>query len=175
MSAIGTRKLSPFTMTPARPKKLGREHHRWFFHPNRCDIRLGPERFRRLLKDFDQGLEVAWNPIHERWGIWMRDPKIQHPVCQGWKLMFFSQDEKGVYEPLDQRILAKLYARSAKQFGNLWEYWLRVEQEMERDREKRDDNHVTHMNQGAGDYFDFMKIKVGYGKSSGSKFQEYHQ
>ena len=89
--------------------------------------------------------------------------------------MFIVEYPDGSYMPLDERVMGKLFLRSVKRWGNMWEYFLSMEREMERDKEIGDKDHKSHMDQGAGDYFDFMKIKVGYGKSSGSKFADYHQ
>jgi len=175
MSARGVGRLEPFTQPIARPPKLGPEIHSWFFHPFRPDIKFGPVSFRRLLHEIDQGLEVTWNPIRERWVVWMKDPKIDHPICQGWRLICNVEHPNGDYMPLDERTLAKIFARSAKAHGNLWEYWLRVEQEMERDREKSRAAYTQDTIDRSMPSFDHSQISVSmFGPSNGSKFSTYH-
>jgi len=175
MSAKGFGRSETFTQPIARPPKLGPETHSWYFHPFRPDIKFGPVSFRRKLHQIAEGLEVTWNPIKERWVIWKRDPKINHPICQGWKLITTVEAADGSYMPLDERILALLFERSAKKHGNLWEYWLRVEQEMARDEELRAKAYNQDTIDRSMPSFDHSQISVSmFGPSNGSKFSTYH-
>ena len=73
--------------------------------------------------------------------------------------------------PVDERTLAKLYDRSGKRWGDLFQYWLRIEQEMERDRRRVEDAHKDDGATRAKDLWDSMAIKnIGLG----SKFVNYH-
>lgn len=160
------RRSAPFKQAVAKPVPLGPEHNPWFWNPNRADIRLGPSDFRKRMKGMDERLEVTWNPITERWQIWVVDHKIQHKVCHGWRFLFSTDPRE-----LDERVMAELYARSGYKWGNLYEMWLRVEQEIERDREKADRNREDEVKAIARDYWDYTLIKnVG----RGSKFTENH-
>lgn len=166
----GIKKSTPFRQQIAKPAALPPTYHSWYWHPNRVEVRKGPADFTKRLHAFHPDLEVTWNPIRERWCVWVRKPRLNHPVCQGWQLLFFVEHD-GAYAPLDNRVLAKLYERSGMKWGNLYEYWLRIEREMERDREKLAADRADSINQGGGEYFQFTQIK-NIGK--GNKFSEYH-
>ncbi len=159
-----------------RPTPKPPEYNRWYWHPNRVGAYpLDDWRILRALKDVDPGNEISinWNPVTSRWQVWVRSPKFQHPLCQGWKLLFVVELD-GEYAPVDERTLAKIYERSARAYGNLWEYWLKVEQAMDRERERNERSRAASTAEGAGDYYDYTQIKVGYGSSNGSKFARFH-
>lgn len=162
----GGRKIGSFKQQIAKPAPLGPEYNPWYWNPNRPDIRLGPSDFRKKMKGMDERLDVTWNPITERWQIWVVDPKIQHKICQGWRFLFSTDPRE-----LDERVMAELYARSGYKWGNLFEMWLRVEQEIERDREKAEQFRADEVKHTAGEYYDYTLIKnIG----SGSKFTNHH-
>ena len=158
----------PFKVPIAKPKPLGPETHGWYFHPNRVGVRFAPRDFMKKVKEAmpDSDIEITWNPIRERWNVWLRAPRLQHPICWGWKLLFVVEYD-GQYVPLDERTLAVMYERSGRKWGNLLNYWLAVEREQERDREKAQLSRNADIQHSAGEYYDYMKIK-NYGK--GSKF-----
>ena len=158
----------PFRVPIAKSQPLGPETHGWYFHPNRPGVRFASREFVNKLREAipEADLEITWNPVRERWCVWQRAPRIQHPICQGWRLLFVVEYE-GEYVPLDERVLAVLYERSGRKWGNLFYYWQAVEREMDRDREQSRASRYDDVGHAAGDYFDYMKIK-NYGK--GSKF-----
>lgn len=151
-------------------KPLPIETHSWYWNPNRIGVKQAPEWFQEKLGDFKDEVKICWHPLRERWCVFSRAPKINHPVCNGWKLLFIWEDSTG-YLPLDERVLANIWDRSGRKWGNLHEYWLKVEQAIERDREKSErsrDDDVVH---SAKEYYDYTLIKnIG----SGSKFANNH-
>ena len=168
----GIKKSAPFKQTPVRPKALPPEYNNWYWHPNRGSVRTAPDWFMAKLKDVDpDGLvRITWNPIRERWQVFARDYKVQHPICWGWKLLFVVEQD-GEYVPLDERTLAKIYERSGRKWGNLYEYWLKVEQVIERETARAEKNRHDAVGDTSGDYYDYMQIK-NIGK--GSKFTQFH-
>ncbi len=159
-----------------RGPRLGPEHNRWFWNPNRVGAYpLDDWRILRSLREVDPtgDISINWNPVTSRWQVWMRARNFHNPICSGWKLLFVVELE-GQYVPVDERTLARLYERSGRRYGNLWEYWLKVEQAMDREKAQSDREHAQHMSDGAGEYFDYTTIKVGYGPSNGSKFSRFH-
>jgi hypothetical protein len=164
----GTGRRVPVSHRIARPAPLGPEHNPWFWNPFNVSAVECPEWFQRKLKEVDPDgiVKVIWNPVRHRWGVFAKAPKINHPVCRGWKLLFLVE-ENGEFIPLDERVLWKLFERSGRKWGNLLEYWLKVEQTIMRDREKADADHKDMVAYSAGEYYDYMKIK-NIGK--GSKF-----
>lgn len=172
--SLGARRV-PFGKTsPVRnPKIPPVQSMHWFWHPFRPSVRFGPEWFRAKLKELDKDLEVTWNPVKERWLIWYRAPRFQHPICSGWKLLF-PVEYQGKYGPLDERVMWHLYSRWMAKMGGAVEYWRRVEAEMDRDYNRSVKEREDSVRYGAGDFFDSMKIGVGYGRSRGDKFTKYH-
>lgn len=163
----------PFSVSVAKPKKLGPEHNPWFWNPNRIGVQFGDKHFTRKLKELGEELEVTWNPITERWQIWSRAPRMQHAICQGWRLLFVHKDTDGSYLPLDERVIARLVYASVLTHSNAKEYFNRVQAEYERDMEKRRAASLQETIDMATPHFDYSQIKVGYGKSNGSKFSTY--
>lgn len=174
MSARGTRKLPGFGLTQ-KPKfqKIDPAEDVWFWNPGRIGVKFAPQDFYDKLKSLreDGDLQVTWSPIRERWLVWVRDAKINRPICQGWRLLFVVE-ANGQYVPLDERTLAVIYDRSGRKHGNLKEYWMKIEAQMDRDREKAERNRASDVGHSAGDYYDYTQIK-NIGK--GSKFANYHQ
>lgn len=163
--------------TKTGPKrKLGPEHNIWYWNPNRAGVRTAPASFmERFQAEMGDELEITWNPINERWQVFMRAPRLQHPICQGWKLLFIHNGPSGEYLPLDERVYARLYAASARANGNGKEYFARIVSEMERDQKKREEKSLQDSIDIAMESFDHAQIKVSqYGPSSGSKFSTYH-
>lgn len=146
-----------------------------FFHPGRCDVRFGPDWFRDQLRAIDPNLDVTWHPVHERWCVWVRNPRITHPMCPGWQLLFPVQYPSGRYLPLDERTIAKVYDRSPRKWGNARIYFDRIEDEILRDRLKVETARKEEVAQSARDHWDFAQIKISMaGPSSGSKFATHH-
>lgn len=164
-----------FRVAPARPKPLGPEHSPWFWAPSNPAAQFAPTWFRRKLQEVGQELECTWDPIKHRWLVFMRSPRFQHKLCQGWKLLFMHHDEQRGYLPLDERVFARLYAASAAEHGSAKAYFSRVEAEMQRDAEKRERDHYQTTIDMAMPSWEHSQIKVAMrGKSNGSKFSTYH-
>ncbi len=161
-----------FRQPVAKPKRLGPEHNPWFWHPFNPYITFAPAEFRKRLKhEMGEELEITWNPLTERWQVWERSTKINHPICQGWRLLFIHNGPSGEHLPLDERVFARLFAASARANGNGKEYFARIVSEMDRDRERREAQNRQNTIDQAMPYFEHSQIK-NIGK--GSKFATYH-
>jgi len=171
----GTGRATPIGLPVAKPEKLGPEYNPWFWNPNRASVRTAPEWFKRQLELMDQNLAVTWNPIWERWQVWDRCGRINHPLCQGWRLLFVHHDVDREYLPLDERLFARLYAASADAHGSGKQYFARVMAEMERDKERAEKQSLQDSIDAAMPSFDHSQISVAmFGPSNGSKFSTYH-
>jgi hypothetical protein len=138
-------------------------------------VKTAPPSFQERLTALDENLAVTWNPLLERWQVWDRCARVQHPVCVGWRLLFIHKDVDGGYLPLDERVFARLYHASADAHGSAVKYFDRVASEMLRDREKREAQSLDDSIQHAMEAFNHSQISVSMrGKSSGSKFADYH-
>lgn len=161
-----------------RPRTIpGPETNNWYWNPNRVGALEAPRWFRQQLKDVDPDnyIDVRWNPVKERWGVFYKKPSVQHKICSGWALLFMVQDADGEFQPLDERVLARLYSASAQQWGNGKRYFESVQAQIEREKESREKQYQADLIDSAMPAFEHAQIKVsGFGPSSGSKFSTYH-
>ena len=108
--------------------------------------------------------------LEEKWGIWIRNPRIQNPICQGWGLLFTVAPDR-----LDDRVFARLYAASCRRWRDGKQYFDAIEREMARDRAKREHQYTQDTVDAAMPSFDHSKIQISMcGRSNGSKFADYH-
>ena len=174
----GRGKLSPFSQPIAKPKLVGPEHSLWYWNPNRVGAGEAPAWFRAKLSEVDPDgmVDFRWNPIVERWVAFYRNWKVAQPVCMGWQVLFKVEDPvDGTYMPLDERSLATLYNASARRWGNGRDYFLAIEREMERDKDRREKAQTQEAIDRAMPTYDHSQISVSMrGKSNGSKFSTYH-
>jgi hypothetical protein len=161
--------MSQFTQQIHKPTQVaGEDTNPWFWNPNRIGVQLAPEWFRRKLHEIDNELEVTWDRHNERWLVWVKKPRLQTRLCQGWLLLFPVHDGKGGFVPLDERTLAKVYEISARQWGDGKRYFEAVARERERDAERVDKTIAEDDKYRSYEYFDFTKPKVGYGSQVSS-------
>lgn len=160
-----------FKVPVQRPEKLGPEHNPWYWNPSRGSVKTAPDSFKDRLEAISDSLRLTWNPITERWQLWDRCPRINHPLCVGWRLLFIHKGLDGEYLPLDERLFARLYYASSDAHGSAKEYFLRVATELERDREKREKASRQDSIDSSMEIFDYSQIK-NIGK--GNKFSTYH-
>lgn len=164
--------MSDFALPIAKGEKVGPEVNPWWWNPSRFAANRAPEEFMgRLKAQMGDELEITWNPIIERWQIWSRFPKMNHPLCQGWRLLFIHNDRFGNYMPLDERVYARLWSASADQHGSGKAYFERIKREYERDEELKNKRLTQEAIDQAMPYFEHSQIKnIGLG----SKFSTYH-
>jgi hypothetical protein len=173
--SLKARDLGTVTTPITKIKRLDPGTSWSFFHPNRVDARLAPPDFRAQVHAIDPNLEVVWHPLHERWCVWVKNPRVRHHLCPGWQLLFPVRYGDGSYMPLDARTLALIFDRSARKWGNGRQYWDRIQDEIRHDYNARRREHSAVVGQNARDRWDFAQIKVsGCGHSSGSKFSTHH-
>jgi hypothetical protein len=153
----------------AKPTSLGVESNPWFWNPGLFGIKLAPESFRDKIHAIDRDLEAAWNPILERWAVFFKTHQVTHPICRGWRLLFFVQDENKQFVPLDERVLAKCWDVSGRKWGSSKQYFDALQRESIRDRELIEKAVSDEDWYLAGEYHDYTRPKVGYGPISESK------
>ena len=168
------RDVGGFT-TPVKDRsgKLGPEANPFFWNPNRIGARPAPAWFQAKLREVDPDgfVDIRWNPLRERWAAFYRKPGFSHPLCSGWTLLMKVEYPNGDYMPLDERLLAALYAASGRRWGNGREYFLAIEREIERDKEMKERARTQEAIDLAMPSYEHSQIK-NIGK--GSKFCDYH-
>jgi hypothetical protein len=164
----------------AKPQKVTKvpdpSENPWFWNPNMVSVRKAPDWFLGPLKrTMGEELEVTWNPVNERWQVWTPAPRIQHPVCRGWRLLFIHNGPSGEHLPLDERVYARLWSCSADQHVDGRKYFQRIQDEYHRDEAKKQARLSQEAVDQAMPFWDHSQIKVAMrGKSNGSKFATYH-
>ena len=167
----GRQQEDTFRVTPATPKAPPIEASLQFWHPQRFGVKFAPNPFRRQLQAMHPDLDVTWHPIRERWLVWYRRPRMR----TGWMLLFVAEDSQHRYVPLDERIYAAIYEQSGMKWGNGKQYWARIEDEAQREHDKRDADREAAVEDVGADQWDHTKIQVSMrGPSSGSKFVNHH-
>jgi hypothetical protein len=146
------------------------EDNPWFWNPGLYGIRREPSDFRKKLDDMGHpDIAVCWNPVNERWQVYCKAPRVDNPICRGWRYLFPVQLADRSYAPLDERTLAKIVSISADVNGNGLKYFERVASEMARDKANATKREEQDTFDSAGEFFDYTKPKVGYGAISSSK------
>lgn len=159
-----------FGVPIAKKVVKGPEYNLWYWSPSNVAAQFAPDWFRKQVKAIEADIEVTWSPIAERWLIWIRDPKVQNKLCQGWRLLFVHHDEDRQYLPLDERVMARLYLIDATRNGGSRAYFARIMAEYERDEAKKRENLRQDAIDRAMPYFEYSQIKnIG----TGSKFSDY--
>jgi hypothetical protein len=169
--------MSDFRVALGKPKVPGPETSPWYWNPNRVGATEAPAWFREKLKEVDPDgyIDVRWNPVDERWGVFYKKPNFNHKLSSGWMLLFPVKYPDGSYMPLDERVLARLYSASARAWGNGKQYFAAIEREFQRAEEKKDQRLREEAIDRAMPHFEHAQISVSaYGPSSGSKFSTYH-
>lgn len=149
----------------------------WFWNPSNPLARKAPpgvadgkrDKIRKSLKGVDKRLDITFNPERKVWQVWFYKPGFmkEAPWANGWvHLKDFKQHQNSDY--VLQTIMAmdqtnKSLSRHYSDVKSL------RQQDLERNRARRKDEAA----QIGGDMWDHMQIRVGYGKSNGSKFSRY--
>lgn len=156
---------------PTSPARLPEAAIPHYWSPRRYGIQYAPDWFRTKLHAVLPTLEVVWSPYHERWLVWEQSPNVTHRFCAGWSLKFLWQGAEGEYLPLDERLLADLYARDFRRYGGAVRYFDRLVSEMEDDLAKQKTETTARIADIREDYLQYRRIKnIG----RGSKFALHH-
>src|SRR3990167_7509346 len=169
-SPIGARRSAPFNLPVTNTTTPPKEANQWWWHPSQPGVISGPDWFNKKLHAIDPDVQVTWNAYNQRWQVWLKRPQLVGPHCRGWRLLFVVKYADGSYAPLDERTLSKLYEISGDKWGNAKEYFIRLENELERDKEKMEAERTDSVKAGGREYFDYLQPKISMcGPSNGSK------
>lgn len=152
-----------------------------FWHPDREGVEACPPEFDRKLKLLHPDLACVRPPagasrlgLRSRcWLVWWKCPRITHPISPGWMLLvaWHNEDDACTPLPLDDRVLANIYMRDARIFGNGKQYFSRIVDEMQRDEAIKQKQQADYRGDRSDDYYEHTKIKnIGHG----SKFALHH-
>jgi len=160
-----------FTVPIAPSQQFEPAQSTYYWYPGRFGVKKAPASFLARLHELHPDLDCTWHPVLERWLIWYRKPKARYKYCPGWILLLIVQNSAEEYIPLDERVLAAVYAQSAMRWGSGRRYFDRVEAEHQRAQEQRKKTHDDDRDWRMGDLWQYHQIKnIG----NGSKFTTYH-
>lgn len=154
------------------PTPLPAEDALWYWCPQRFGVRFAPESFlRELWTIWGDQVTVTWHPLRERWLGWAKIPRLAHGRTRGWQLLFVVETSWGAFVPLDERTIAAFASRSAIRTGGSQRYFDRIQSEIRRDWEKRQqDPRADERRQWVRDRWEYGKPKIAMrGPSVGSK------
>lgn len=123
---------------PSGPKP-GPEVLPWYWNPNRESSVKAPAEFSRKLHAIDPDLETVFSPVHERWLIWVKNPRITHWLCRGWQLLYLWEDPRThEFLPLNELVFHNLMLIDSSKYANAQAYYDRVQARIEEAKEERD-------------------------------------
>lgn len=160
----------PTRVGPADP-----ESHPWWWNPNRIGAYQAPAWFIEKVQEIAPELDVRWNGFTRKWQVWVRTPRFNQPICQGWRMLFVHHDSDGRALPLDERLLGRLHFIDMKN-SSAKAYFDRLQSEMARDKASRERALKQEtMDMAIERGWDHSRIQVSMrGQSDGSKFSKYH-
>lgn len=80
-----------------------------YWHPGRDGAQPPPEAFAKQLAEIAPDVQVCFSPVHERWLVWAKNPKIQHELCRGWQLLFlWEHPVTHAFLPLNELLFGNL-------------------------------------------------------------------
>ena len=131
----------------------------WYWHPNRFGSRPPPSAFAAQLRRIDPDLSVVFSPVHERWLVWVKEPRIQHPLCRGWKLLFLWEHPRTkTYLPLNELLFHNLLLIDATKYASAVDYYTRVQAGIDRARAARAADYDRERQAEQGDLADLYRI-----------------
>lgn len=125
--------LRPHMGPPPGPEILP-----WYWHPNREGAQPPPAAFAAQLQRIDSELGVVFSPVHERWLVWVKNPRITHELCRGWQLLFlWEHPTTHEFLPLNELLFHNLMLVDATRFANAKEYFDRIQADIQQRRDAR--------------------------------------
>lgn len=110
----------------------------WYWNPKREGAQPPPAAFKEKLESIDPDLAVCFSPVHERWLIWVRNPRIRHWMCRGWQLLFLWEHPiTHEFLPLNELVFHNLMLINAERFRNASEYYDRIQADVEKAKAER--------------------------------------
>lgn len=120
-------------------KKPGPEVHPWYWHPQREGVKKPPRAFADTLRSIDPDLAAVFSPVHERWLIWVKNPRIRHWMCRGWQLLFiWEHPVKHTYLPLNELVFHNLVLTDVTKHPSAVAYFERIQADIERRKAEKD-------------------------------------
>lgn len=147
--------------------KLPPQGNPWWWHPAQPGVASGPAWMERKLEEVDPDLRITRNGFNGNWQIWLKTPRN----ARGYTFLFpIPPDQLG-----DGTLaIARLYEASAARWGDGKKYMDAVIREQLREKEQAEKADFQDTMDRSMDAWDHSRIRVGYGRSSGSKFTDYH-
>lgn len=110
----------------------------YYWHPDRENVQPAPAAFQKQMAAIDPDLRAVFSPVHERWLIWVKNPRIQHWMCRGWQLLFlWEHATTHAYLELNELVFHNLMLCNARRYKNGAEYFDKIEKSIAAGKEAR--------------------------------------
>lgn len=144
----------------------------WYWHPGRDGAQPAPSAFDKRLKEICPDLAVVFSPVHERWMVWVKNPRIQHELCRGWQLLFlWEHPQTHEFLPLNELVFHNLMLIDSSKYAGAKDYFDKVQKSIDDARKERE---KTYQNERRASQREFTKMFEISSAGSGSKFAMYH-
>ena len=104
-----------------------------YWTPGKCPDRIRTSdaaRIRRKMQKVDSNLDLAFNPVTERYAVFERTNAITLGWCRGWRLLFDLEPHE-----LDNRVMAGIYLADTSKRGGARKCYEQVIEQNKRDAE----------------------------------------
>lgn len=144
----------------------------WYWHPNRDGVTPAPVAFAKQLAAIDPDLRACFSPVHERWMIWVKNPRIQHALCRGWGLLFlWEHPVTKAHLPLSELVFHNLMLIDANRFRNGLEYFDKIQKRIEAAKAEKMKTHTNERQSLQREIRDSWQISSA---GKGNKFALHH-
>jgi hypothetical protein len=118
----------------------------WYWSPGReIATHRAPEAFLKRLHEIDPDLYVVFSPVHERWILWVKNPRVGRQGMQaewyerGWQLlMLWEHPVTKEFLPLNELMFHNIYMINMEKYGNARQYFDKIQENVARERAARD-------------------------------------
>lgn len=154
-----------------------------YWHPQREGAIPPPAAFDAKLKAIDPDLFVCYSPVHERWLLWVKEPRIgrgsdaaaadaTQMYCPGWLLlMIWEHSQTKAYLELSDLLFMNVFMISRRRWGNAQIYYDRVMADIRRQQASAEKAYQDDRRTYQKDRRDGWKISSA---GAGNKFALYH-
>ena len=144
----------------------------WYWHPDREGAQPPPAAFAAQLHTIAPDVQVVFSPVHERWLVWAKNPRIQHEMCRGWQLlMIWEHAITKEFLPLNEMLFHNLVLIRVTSHPSAVAYFNKIQKEM---GDRKASQLATHDNDRQAQQGEFRQSLQISTAGKGNKFALHH-
>ena len=159
--------------------KPGPEVLPWYWHPDRDGAQPPPAAFAKQLAEIDPDIKVCFSPVHERYLIWVRNPRIgadpastAHWMCKGWQLlMLWEHPTTHEFLPLSELLFHNLVLIRATSHPSAVAYFNKIQDGIDKAKASLNASIDNDREAQQADWRQSMQISTA---GKGNKFALHH-